>query len=91
MWKHFILSAQYRSESRPPLSYRTFPSIWEGSVWNILELRLLVLLGLNNGESLHALAGDVHFSKQGELRDRTYEDQLNAASSLNLLLAAIVW
>ena len=33
---------------------------------------------------------DVHFSKPGELRDRTYDDQLNAASSLNLLLAAIV-
>ena len=41
-------------------------------------------------ELLHSLANDVHFSKQGELRDRTYEDQLNAASSLNLLLAAIV-
>lgn len=54
------------------------------------ELRRRVLLGLNKVESLHALAGEVHFSKQGELRDRTYEDQLNAASSLNLLLAAIV-
>lgn len=53
-------------------------------------LRRRVLLGLNKVESLHALASDVHFSKQGELRDRTYEDQLNAASSLNLLLAAIV-
>lgn len=49
-----------------------------------------MLLGLNKVESLHALAGEVHFSKQGELRDRTYEDQLNAASSLNLLLAAVV-
>lgn len=39
------------------------------------ELRRRVLLGLNKGESLHALAGDVHFSKQGELRDRTYECQ----------------
>jgi hypothetical protein len=29
------------------------------------------------------------FGGQGEMRDRTYEDQLNAAS-LNLLLAAIV-
>jgi TnpA family transposase len=54
------------------------------------ELRRRVLLGLNKMESLHSLANDVHFSKQGELRDRTYEDQLNAASSLNLLLAAIV-
>jgi TnpA family transposase len=54
------------------------------------ELRRRVLLGLNKGESLHSLAGDVRVSRQGELRDRTYEDQLNAASSLNLLLAAIV-
>jgi len=30
------------------------------------------------------------FGGQGELRDRTYNDQLNAASSLNLLVAAIV-
>lgn len=56
------------------------------------ELRRRVLLGLNKGESLHSFAGELHYGRRGELRDRTYEDQLNAASSLNLLLAAaIVW
>ena len=54
------------------------------------ELRRRVLLGLNKGEALNALARKVFFGGQGEIRDRTYEDQLNAASSLNLLLAAIV-
>jgi TnpA family transposase len=55
-----------------------------------VELRRRVLLGLNKGESLHSLARKVFFGSLGEVRDRTYEDQLNAASSLNLLLAAIV-
>ena len=54
------------------------------------ELRRRVLLGLNKSESLHALARKLFFGGQGEMRDRTYEDQLNAASALNLLLAAIV-
>ncbi|MGH9759342.1 MAG: Tn3 family transposase, partial [Blastocatellia bacterium] len=54
------------------------------------ELRRRVLLGLNKGESLNSLARKVAYGGKGELRDRTYEDQLNAASSLNLLLAAIV-
>jgi TnpA family transposase len=54
------------------------------------ELRRKVLLGLNKGELLNDLARKLFFGGQGEMRDRTYEDQLNAASSLNLLLAAIV-
>lgn len=55
-----------------------------------VELRRRVLVGLNKGESLHSLARKLFFGSLGEMRDRTYEDQLNAASSLNLLLAAIV-
>jgi len=54
------------------------------------ELRRRVLLGLNKGESLNALARKLFYGAQGEMRDRTYEEQLNAASSLNLLLAVIV-
>ncbi|MCI0393082.1 MAG: Tn3 family transposase [Acidobacteria bacterium] len=54
------------------------------------ELRRRVLLGLNKGESLNSLARKLFYGGQGEIRDRTYEDQLNAASSLNLLLAVIV-
>lgn len=54
------------------------------------ELRRRVLVGLNKGEQLNKLARKLFFGGQGEIRDRTYEDQLNAASSLNLLLASIV-
>jgi len=54
------------------------------------DLRRRVLLGLNKGEALTALARKLFFGGQGEMRDRTYEDQLNAASALNLLLATIV-
>lgn len=54
------------------------------------ELRRRVLLGLNKIESLHAFSRKLFFGGRGEMRDRTYEDQLNAASSLNLLLAAII-
>lgn len=54
------------------------------------ELRRRVLIGLNKGESLHALSRKLFFGSQGEMRDRTYQDQLNAASSLNLLLASVV-
>jgi TnpA family transposase len=39
---------------------------------------------------LNDLARKLFFGGQGEMRDRTYEDQLNAASSLNLLLAAVI-
>jgi TnpA family transposase len=53
-------------------------------------LRRRVLLGLNKGESLNSLSRKVFFGSLGEIRERTYEEQLNTASSLNLLLAAIV-
>ncbi len=58
-------------------------------LWND-DLRRRVLVGLNKGEALNALARKLFFGSQGEIRDRTYDAQLNAASSLNLLLAAIV-
>lgn len=54
------------------------------------ELRHRVQLGLNKGETLHSLARKLFFGQQGEIRDRTYPEQLNTASCLNLLLAAIV-
>jgi hypothetical protein len=44
--------------------------------------RRKVLLGLNKGELLNDLAGKLFFGGQGEMN--AYEDQLNAASSLNL-------
>jgi TnpA family transposase len=54
------------------------------------ELRRRVLIGLNKGESLNSLARKVFFGSLGEIRERTYEEQLNTASSMNPLLAAIV-
>jgi TnpA family transposase len=54
------------------------------------ELSRRVVLGPNKGESLRALARKLFFGGQGEIRDRTYERQLNTVSSLNLILGAIV-
>jgi TnpA family transposase len=48
-----------------------------------------VLIGLNKGEALHALARQLFFGRLGELRDRAFEDQMHRASCLHLLMAAI--
>ena len=45
--------------------------------------------GLNKGEARNALARAVFFNRLGELRDRSYEDQMNRAGGLALLTAAI--
>src|SRR5260370_2319892 len=52
-------------------------------------LRRRVLIGLNKGEALHALARQLFFGRLGELRDRALEDQMHRASCLHLLMAAI--
>lgn len=52
-------------------------------------LRRRILIGLNKGESLHALARQLFFGRQGELRDRALEGQMHRASCLHLLMAAI--
>ncbi|XMA23507.1 Tn3 family transposase (plasmid) [Bacillus bombysepticus] len=54
------------------------------------ELRRHVHIGLNKGEAKHALARAVFFNRLGEIRDRSYEDQLHRASGLQLLISAIV-
>ncbi len=54
------------------------------------ELRRRVQIGLNKGEAKHALARAVFFNRLGEIRDRSYEDQLHRASGLQLLISAIV-
>ena len=54
------------------------------------QLRRKVLIGLNKGELKHALADAICFYRQGIIRDRDYTDQLHRASSLNLVIAAIV-
>ena len=44
----------------------------------------------NKGEARNALARAVFFHRLGELRDRTFENQIYRASGLNLLVAAII-
>lgn len=51
--------------------------------------RRRILIGLNKGEALHALARQIFFGRLGELRDRALEDQIHRASYLHLLMAAI--
>jgi TnpA family transposase len=46
--------------------------------------------GLNKGESHHSLKRAVFFSRLGELRDRTFENQSYRASGLNLVAAAMI-
>jgi TnpA family transposase len=52
-------------------------------------LRRRVLIGLNKGEALHALARQLFFGRLGELRDRAFEDQMHRAGCLHVLMAAI--
>ena len=49
-----------------------------------------VQVGLNKGEARNALARAVFFNRQGELRDRTFENQRYRASGLNLVVLAII-
>src|SRR6266849_11045727 len=53
------------------------------------SLRRRILIGLNKGEALHALARQLFFGRLGELRDRALEGQVRRASCLHLLMAAI--
>ena len=46
--------------------------------------------GLNKGEARNALARAIFFHRLGEIRDRSFENQRNRASGLNLVTAAIV-
>lgn len=54
------------------------------------KLRLQILMGLNKGEARNALARAVFFYRRGEILDRTWEQQYNSASGLNLVVAAII-
>ncbi len=54
------------------------------------ELRRRVQIGLNKGEARNALARAVFFNRQGDLRDRSFENQRYRASGLNLIVAAII-
>jgi len=54
------------------------------------ELRRRVTGGLNKGEARNALARAILFNRRGTVQDRSYEDQRNRASGLNLVVAAII-
>jgi len=56
------------------------------------SLRRKIQKGLNKGEAMNALARAIFFGKQGELRERTIQNQLQRASALNIIINAIsVW
>jgi TnpA family transposase len=54
------------------------------------NLRRQATTELNKGESRNALARAVCFHRLGRIRDRTYESRKYRASSLNLVVAAII-
>ncbi len=54
------------------------------------DLRRRSHVGLNKGEQQNALRRAVFFNRLGEIRDRSYENQIHRASGLNLLVAAII-
>ena len=54
------------------------------------NLRRQAQSGLNKGEARNALARAVFLHRLGEIRDRTFENQVYRASGLNLIVAAII-
>ena len=54
------------------------------------DLRRRVQVGLNKGEARNSLARAVFFHRQGEVRDRSFENQRFRASGLALVTAAII-
>jgi TnpA family transposase len=48
-------------------------------------------IGLNKGESHHALKNALRIGRQGEIRDRTTEGQHYRMAGLNLLTAIVIY
>jgi TnpA family transposase len=48
-----------------------------------------VHVGLKKGEAKHSLTRAVPFNRLGEIRDRSFKNQLYRASGLNLVVGAI--
>ena len=56
------------------------------------SLRRRINRGLNKGEAMNALARALFFGKRGEFRENRFQDQLQRASALNIIINAIsVW
>src|SRR5690625_7297010 len=53
------------------------------------SLRRKIQKGLNKGEAMNGLARAIFFGKQGELRERTIQHQLQRVSALNIIINAI--
>jgi TnpA family transposase len=53
-------------------------------------LRRRANAGLNKGEARNALARAIFFNRLGEMRDRSFENQVYRASGLNLLVSAVI-
>ncbi len=52
----------------------------------------MIQKGLNKGKAMNGLARAIFFGKQGELRERTIQHQLQRATSLNIIIIAVsVW
>jgi TnpA family transposase len=54
------------------------------------SLRRRANAGLNKGEARNALARALFFNRLGEMRDRSFENQIYRASGLNLLVSAVI-
>ncbi len=55
------------------------------------EMRRKTTAELNKGESRNGLTRAVHFHRNGEIRDRRWEQQLYRASGLSLVTSAIIY
>lgn len=54
------------------------------------RLRREILVGLNKGEAMNGMARALFFGKSGNLREKDWQNQLQRASCLNILLNIIV-
>ena len=55
------------------------------------EMRRRAHIGLNKGESHHALKNALRIGRQGEIRDRSSEGQHYRMAGLNLLAAIVIY
>jgi len=55
------------------------------------ELQQRVQMGLNKGESHHALKRAISFHRRGEIRDRSSEGQHYRIAGMNLIAAIIIY
>lgn len=69
---------------------RIFKTIYLLEYFTDKTLRKEVQQMLNKGESINSVGRILHFGKNGRINESTIEDQLEKASSLNILLGVLV-